>query len=944
MATSKSSTTSKSDGAKKTSIQPKDAVSRRRRSIQMVQNVLLIWLDNNIDESSADCRNTITQLRRIVNTINQYADDEQCIEFLQSIENEKACMIISGSLGQHVVPQVHDMLQVDSIFIFCGNKKYHEQWAKEWPKIKGVFTEIGPICEALKKAADQCEQNSLAISIMATSGDLSKKNLDQLEPSFMYTQILKEVLLSINFEQKHIHEYIQYCHDALVDNEGELKNVKKFERQYGDQSPIWWYTYPCFLYPMLNRALRLMDTEMIVNMSFFIGDLHRHIEQLHQEQFGGHRSNKSFIVYRGQGLSKVDFEQLSKTRGGLLSFNNFLSTSKKQEISMRFVQDALANVEMVGVLFVMTIDPTQSNTPFASITGVSYFEEKEDEVLFSMHTVFRIGEITPMDETNRLFQVNLILTSDNDKDLRALTDRIREETLPDDEGWFRLGEVLKKMGQFDKAQQVYEILLEQTTDESERRHIYGQLGRIHQNKGNYQEAITFFEQALEIKKKILPPTDTNLAVTYHNISMVYNKMGDYPKALSSYEKALAIQQQSLPPNHPDLASTYNDIGRVYRNMDDYPKALSFHEKALAIQQQSLPPNHTDLAMSYKDIGSVHRSMGDCPKALSFHEKALAIQQQSLPPNHPDLAKSYNGIGSVHRSMGDYPKALSFHEKALAIRQQSLPPNHPDLAKSYNGIGSVHRSMGDYPKALSFYEKALAIQQQSLPPNHPDLASSYNNIGTTYRSMRDYPKALSFHEKALAIEQQSLPPNHTDLASSYNNIGTTYRNMRDYPKALSFYEKALAIQQQSLPPNHPDLASTYNDIGRVYRNMNDYPKALSFYEKALAIRLQSLPPNHPDLAKSYNKIGAVYHNMGDYPKALSFHEKALAIEQQSLPPNHTDLASSYNNIGTTYRNMRDYPKALSFYEHAVDIAQQSLLSGHPHLKKYRNDLERVKKKL
>ena len=89
---------------------------------------------------------------------------------------------------------------------------------------------------------------------------------------------------------------------------------------------------------MLNRALRLMDAEMIVNMGFFISDLHRHIEKLHHEQFGGHRSNKSFIVYRGQGLSKVDFEQLSKTKGGLLSFNNFLSTSKKQEVSIGFVR------------------------------------------------------------------------------------------------------------------------------------------------------------------------------------------------------------------------------------------------------------------------------------------------------------------------------------------------------------------------------------------------------------------------------------------------------------------------------------------------------------------------------------------------------------------------------------------------------------------------------
>jgi hypothetical protein len=40
------------------------------------------------------------------------------------------------------------------------------------------------------------------ISVMATNEDMPKKNLDQLEPSFMYTQILKEILLSIEFEEK----------------------------------------------------------------------------------------------------------------------------------------------------------------------------------------------------------------------------------------------------------------------------------------------------------------------------------------------------------------------------------------------------------------------------------------------------------------------------------------------------------------------------------------------------------------------------------------------------------------------------------------------------------------------------------------------------------------------------------------------------------------------
>jgi Tfp pilus assembly protein PilF len=392
-----------------------------------------------------------------------------------------------------------------------------------------------------------------------------------------------------------------------------------------------------------------MDADVIIQMGFFIGDLHRHIDQLHNEQFNGQNSGESFTVYRGQGMSKLEFEQMMKTKGGLISFNNFLSTSKDRKVSLKFANDAVTNPDLVGILFVMTIDPTKSTTPFASIADVSYFKG-EDEVLFSMHTVFRISEITPMGGNHRLYQVELTLTSDNDKDLRQLTDRIREETFPDNEGWFRLGLVLLKMGQFDKAEQVYEILLEQTTEEREKSPIYHQLGSIKDDQGEYKEAITFYEKSLEIDKKILPPNHLNLASSYNNIGGTYSKMREYSKALSYYEKDLEISQKSLPPNHPDLASSHNNIGAVYDGMGDYSKALLSYEKALQIQQQSLPPNHPSLGSSYNNIGMLYEHMGNYSKARSFYERAVEIGQQSLPPTHPNLQQRRKNLDRVKQKL------------------------------------------------------------------------------------------------------------------------------------------------------------------------------------------------------------------------------------------------------------------------------------------------------
>jgi tetratricopeptide (TPR) repeat protein len=138
-----------------------------------------------------------------------------------------------------------------------------------------------------------------------------------------------------------------------------------------------------------------------------------------------------------------------------------------------------------------------------------------------MHTVFRICDIKPLDEQHRLFQVDLTLTNDDDNDLRILTDHVHKETFPQKEGWQRMGLLLLKIGQLDKAQQVYQILAEQTTNDSEKVTIYGQLALAKSDKGEYKDAITFYEKSLEIYKKVLPSNYPHMAGSCSNIGNLY---------------------------------------------------------------------------------------------------------------------------------------------------------------------------------------------------------------------------------------------------------------------------------------------------------------------------------------------------------------------------------------------------------------------------------------
>ncbi|CAM4847838.1 unnamed protein product, partial [Rotaria magnacalcarata] len=384
------------------------------------------------------------------------------------------------------------------------------------------------------------------------------------------------------------------------------------------------YTCKIFLYGILNRGLRSLDTEAMSKLGFFIRSLHRQLEQLHQEQ--SENFKKSFTVYRGQGMSKEDFQSLLDSKGGLLSFNNFLSTSMEPKVGMKFVERTMKNnQDIVGVIFIMIIDQSKistSNTSFAMIDEHSAIPS-EQEILFTMHTVFRVVEIKQTAKNNRLWEVHLAITDDNDPQLAGLTDCIKEE-VRGSTGWRRMGQLMLKVGHFNQAEELYNELLENASTDSDRAHIYHMLGYLKDDQRKYPEAAKFYEKSLEIKRKILPEDGASLASTYGNIGRVYNNMGEYSKAFEFYEKDLEITKISLPPNHPDLATSYNNIGSVYRNMGEYSNALEFYDKANKINHQSLPANHPHIASDYNNIGLVYKNMGEYSKALEFYDKANKI--------------------------------------------------------------------------------------------------------------------------------------------------------------------------------------------------------------------------------------------------------------------------------------------------------------------------------
>ena len=68
--------------------------------------------------------------------------------------------------------------------------------------------------------------------------DVFSQNLDQLEPSFMYTHLFKEIFLEINYNEHYMKEFIRFWRDKYISKTSKLNFIVEFERDYRTEVSI----------------------------------------------------------------------------------------------------------------------------------------------------------------------------------------------------------------------------------------------------------------------------------------------------------------------------------------------------------------------------------------------------------------------------------------------------------------------------------------------------------------------------------------------------------------------------------------------------------------------------------------------------------------------------------------------------------------------------------
>ncbi len=226
----------------------------------------------------------------------------------------------------------------------------------------------------------------------------------------------------------------------------------------------------------------------------------------------------------------------------------------------------------------------------------------------------------------------------------------------------------------------------------------GDVGGILMYQGFYSLALSLLQQAAAAAKAA--GNHKNEGAHLGNLGLAYADLRQYDEAIDFYEESLEILVEI--GDRLREGNALGNLGNAYRNLGDYAKAIDYHKQALEISREI--GDRRGEGSDLDGLGIASAILGDYTKAIDYYEQALIIRREI--GDRRGEGGNLGNLGIVYVSLSDYTKAIDYHQQALTISRQI--GDRRGEANHLNNLGVAYEGQEDYSAALDYYEQSKAV--------------------------------------------------------------------------------------------------------------------------------------------------------------------------------------------------------------------------------------------
>jgi len=115
---------------------------------------------------------------------------------------------------------------------------------------------------------------------------------------------------------------------------------------------------------------------------------------------------------------------------------------------------------------------------------------------------------------------------------------------------------------------------------------YEGLAQMHQQQGDYTDALRYFQLSIEVSKNTFPDGHPHIGKLYNNRAIAQQAVGNYKEAHRSYIKALSVFKEFHGDKHLYYINCLNNLGLLNMQAREFETARSNFEEAITLAEKA----------------------------------------------------------------------------------------------------------------------------------------------------------------------------------------------------------------------------------------------------------------------------------------------------------------------------------------------------------------------
>ena len=307
------------------------------------------------------------------------------------------------------------------------------------------------------------------------------------------------------------------------------------------------------------------------------------------------------------------------------------------------------------------------------------------------------------------------------------------------------------------------------------------VGTILQMMANWDEALTHYQNALEIaENNRLVEQAVESQIKISGLSFVN---GNLQQALDGLNKVYDLA--SNIENKASLCGVLTEIGGVQWRLGNFEVAIEYAQRGLEIARQI--DDRKREAASLFFLASIYSEKGEYANGREFFEAAINIGKEVNDARR--VGATLLNLGTNYYFQGDYKTAEKYIQESLDFYREIGEKRGTTIA--LNNLGNIFYLQNDYQTARQYYNQSLSLGREMADSYTISIALA--SLGITAFQEEKLEEADQLYCEAMTHVSELKHKVLTTLLHCYQGLLSLAR--KEFASARKSFEAGLTATQQ-----------------------------------------------------------------------------------------------------------------------------------------------------